>query len=217
MTVALWAQAHYRRRTIDATLKNGRRRHLWSCPRPWQLKIGSRPSSRTSSLQLKKASRCPALANWPSVVEDALSRAPVARVRRRGRVRSRPTTPTQNRLKLKRSTTEDAVADERLWPRPRPRRRPRDAEAGMGGGRPAGGGGRALDRWRRPGLSKGSWPARTRRLVDRAREAATRRLQAGVLVERVHTKRRQALATHTGGRARVEAAARPRAARAAEI
>ena len=68
----------------------------------------------------------------------------------------------------------------------------------MGGGRPTGGGGRALDWWRRPGLSTGSWPARTRRLVDRAREAATRRLQAGVLVERVHTKRRQALATQRG-------------------
>ena len=108
---------------------------------------------------------------------------------------SRPTTPTQNRLKLKRSTTEDAVADERLWPERPPSE---DAEAGMGGGRPTGGGGRALDWWRRPGLSKGSWPARTRRLVERAREAATRRLQAGVLVERVDTKRRQALATQRG-------------------
>ena len=77
---------------------------------------------------------------------------------------------------------EDAVADERLWPERPPSE---DAEAGMGGGRPTGGGGRALDWWRRPGLSKGSWPARTRRLVDRAREAATRRLQAGALVERV--------------------------------
>ena len=34
--------------------------------------------------------------------------------------------------------------------------------------------------------------------MDRAREAATRRLQAGVLVERVDTKRRQALATQRG-------------------
>ena len=34
--------------------------------------------------------------------------------------------------------------------------------------------------------------------MDRARDAATRRLQAGVLVERVHTKRRQALATQRG-------------------
>ena len=129
---------------------------------------------------IEKGKLVPALANWPSVDRpESGSRPPSRECGAGDACVSRPTTPTQNRLRLKRSTTEDAVADERLWPLSG-EEESEDAEAGMGGGRPTGGGGRALDWWRRPGLSKGSWPARTRRLVDRAREAATRRLQAGV-------------------------------------
>ena len=53
----------------------------------------------------------PALANWPSVDRPELTSRPPSRECGAGDACvSRPTTPTQNRLRLKRSTTEDAVA-----------------------------------------------------------------------------------------------------------
>ena len=198
LTVALWAQAHYRRRTIDATLEERPPPPPLELPATMAIEDRIQAELEHELAAIEKGKPVPALANWPSVVEDAPESRPPSRGCGAGDACvSRPTTPTQNRLKLKRSTTEDAVADERLWPLSG-EEEGEDAEAGMGGGRPTGGGGRALDWWRRPGLSKGSWPARTRRLVERARDAATRRLQAGVLVERVDTKRRQALATQRG-------------------
>ena len=91
---------------------------------------------------------------------------------------SRPTTPTQNRLKLKRSTTEDAVADERLWPLSG-EEEAEDAEAGMGGGRPTGGaagrstGGGGRDYPRAAGRRgrDASWTARARRRRGACRPA----------------------------------------------
>ena len=85
---------------------------------------------------IEKGKPVPALANWPSVVvEDTPSRPPSRECGAGDACVSRPTTPTQNRLRLKRSTTEDAVADERLWPEAH-EVQSEDAEAGMGGGRP---------------------------------------------------------------------------------
>ena len=86
MTVALWAQAHYRRRTIDATLEERPPPPPLELPATMAIEDRIQAELAHELAAIEKGKPVPALANWPSVVEDAPeSRAPVARVRRRGR------------------------------------------------------------------------------------------------------------------------------------
>ena len=100
LTVALWAQAHYRRRTIDATLEE---RPL---PPPLELPASMNPEDRIQALlehelaAIEKGKPTPALANWPSVDRPEITSRPPSRECGAGDdCKRRPTTPTQNRLK----------------------------------------------------------------------------------------------------------------------
>ena len=196
-------------------MKNGRRHHPWELPASMAIEDRIQAELEHELAAIEKGKPVPALANWPSVVEDAPESRPPSRGCGAGDACvSRPATPTQNRLKLKRSTTEDAVADERLAPIGRggggtPRRGwaagDRRVEAVA---RSTGGGGRDYPRAAGRRGRDAPWTARARRRRGACRPAcwpsASTRTPPGV-------------GYTAGGRARVEAPARPRTAGAEDF